>query len=73
MKFMNLKSLCAFMAVVSLLLVAVGLTRFGLDLWSHIHAFNSPASSLNYRGLGGALSGIVMFVMFIVLYLWRKL
>jgi uncharacterized BrkB/YihY/UPF0761 family membrane protein len=62
------------MAALSLLIVAVGFVRFGIDWWIYFHASSANTSSiqLNYRGLGGALSGIVMFVFFILIYRWRK-
>jgi len=69
----NLKSLFAILALVSLLLAALGLVRFAADLWSYYHAPDVGASRvLNYRGLGGASCGFVMFAVFILLYRWRK-
>jgi uncharacterized BrkB/YihY/UPF0761 family membrane protein len=72
----NLKSLFAILAVVSLLLTLVGLARFGVDLWSYFNASagaaNPSDNHLNYRGLGGALGGVVAFVFFVLLYRWRK-
>ena len=69
----NLKSLFAILAVVSLLLAALGIVRFAVDLWSYYHTSDAGASRvLNYRGLGAASSGFVLFAVFILLYRWRK-
>jgi uncharacterized BrkB/YihY/UPF0761 family membrane protein len=69
----NTKSLCAIMALVSLFVLMLGLVRFGVDLWSYYHAADSGAARvLNYRGLGGVLSGLVMFAVFILLFRSRK-
>jgi uncharacterized BrkB/YihY/UPF0761 family membrane protein len=69
----NLKSLFAIIAVVSFLLVVLGLVRFGVDLWSYYHASDSGAARvLNYRGLGAALSASVLFAVFILLFWLRK-
>jgi uncharacterized BrkB/YihY/UPF0761 family membrane protein len=72
---LNIKSLCALMAVASLLLAALGIVRFGIDLWAYLHSSNpgnTPSGALNYGGLGVMLSGVVMFGIFILLYRWRK-
>ena len=70
---MNMKSLFAVMAMVSLLLVAVGLVRFSIDLWGHFHTVGPNSNTqVNYRGLGEVLGGLVMFVVFVLLYRWRK-
>jgi uncharacterized membrane protein YidH (DUF202 family) len=59
------------MAALSLLIVAVGFVRFGIDLWTYSHA-STASTELNYRGLGGALGGGIMFGLFILIYRWRK-
>ena len=66
---MNTKSLWALMAVISLILTAIGSVRFGIDLWNYFRAGAANTNvALNYRGMGGALSGAVMFTIFILLY-----
>ena len=69
---MNTKSLWFLMALVSLVVTAIGLMRFTVDLWSYFHASAGRAASsnnhLNYTGLGAVSAGVVMFVLFIFLY-----
>lgn len=59
------------MAAFCLLLAVAGLVRFGIDLWSYSHA-STASDELNYRGLGGAFGGGIMFGLFILIYCWRK-
>lgn len=68
----NLKSLFAILAFVSLLLVIVGFARFGVDLWHYHHTSVGLINQLDYRGLGVAASGAILFGVFILLFRWRK-
>jgi uncharacterized BrkB/YihY/UPF0761 family membrane protein len=74
---LNLKSFLLLMAVFALLITAFGLVAFGVQLWAH--AFGTDAgqaasskSGINYAPLGFATSGVFMFVLFTVLYRWKK-
>ena len=69
----NTKVFFAIMALVSLFVLMLGLVRFGIDLWSYYHVADSSAARiLNYRGLGGTSSGLVMLTVFILLFRSRK-
>jgi hypothetical protein len=69
----NIKSLSAILPLVGLFFVVLGLGRFGVDLWSYYHASGvGTPSQLNLRGLGAAGSGLFWFVVFLLLFLWRK-
>ena len=64
------------MIVISLLLIAISLLRFGVDIWIYFYAcYNSKGTSvihLNYRGAGGVLSCVVALALFLLLYKWRE-
>ncbi len=66
----NIKSLFGIVAFFCLLLVVVGLIRFGVDLWSYYHA--GAARVFDYRGVGMTLSASVLFGVFILLFWLRK-
>jgi hypothetical protein len=72
----NLKSLFAILAVISLMMAAIGLVRFGVDLWGYFHAStgitNLPNNHPNCRGLAIALMGVILFGIFISLFRGRK-
>ena len=68
---MNAKSLWALSATLSLIVTVIGAVRFAVDLWNYHRAANAGLA-LNYRGLGGMLSGAVIFTVFIFLYLRKK-
>jgi uncharacterized BrkB/YihY/UPF0761 family membrane protein len=73
----NVKSFCLLMALVSLVIVAVGLVGFGVELWSyyfgsssgHTHPSNT---SPDFHTLGMVTSGAALFGLFTLLYRWRK-
>ena len=46
------------MVLLCLGMVMVGLVRFGIDLWIYLESPNE-SKILNYRGLGGALAGLL--------------
>jgi hypothetical protein len=74
---MNLKSLFAVMALISLLLAAFGLARFVVDYWVHVHpagagAPNPAGGDLDYRGIDITVISFVPFVFFALLYISRK-
>jgi len=68
---MNTKSLWAWMAVISLLVMGIGLMRFTIDFWVYFQPANAKVP-LNYRGIGGALSGAAMLSLFLFLYFRKK-
>ena len=70
---MNLKSLFAILALIGLFLVALGFVRFGIDIWGYYHDPDVGVSRvLNYRGLGSAFIGIVIFAALSLLCLRQK-
>jgi len=71
----NIKSLFALMAFASFLLALGCAIPFGIDLWNNIHTASfggALSAALKYRGAGGMLAGIVMFVLFLLLYRVRR-
>ena len=73
----NLKSLFAILAFVALLIVAIGLVRFAVDVWSHFHASSSGSavsltSQIDLRGLGIALGGFLVFAVSVLFFWLRK-
>lgn len=66
----NLRSLFVLLAVGSILLAAVGLVRFAVDLWVFLHTSGAAQSDihLNLRGLGGLLGGVALLGVFAFLY-----
>lgn len=68
----NLKTLFGLLSIFSLLTAMLGLIRFVIDIWNYLQTSAASGAQLNYRGLGGALSGLIFFVLFMLLYRWRK-
>ncbi len=68
----NLKSLFAILTFASLLLIVVGLVRFGVDLWDYLHPTGAATSELDFRGFGVALAGAILAGFFILLFRLRK-
>ena len=61
------------MALIGLFLITLGFVRLGIDIWGFYHDSKVGVSSvLNYRGLGSALSGIVIFAAFSLLWVRQK-
>jgi uncharacterized BrkB/YihY/UPF0761 family membrane protein len=72
---LNIRGLFAVLVIVSLLLAAVCAVPFGIDLWNGFHASGTGitlSGVLNYRRVGGFLAGLVMSVLFLLLYCWKK-
>lgn len=64
----NLKSLFAVLSALSLVMAAVGLLRFAVDLWHYFHAAEVPSHQLDYRGLWMTLSAVVLSAIFFLVY-----
>lgn len=69
---LNLKSLFAILSLSSLLIVVISLVRLATDLWNYYHTSGAANTQLNYRGVGGFLSGLCCFVIFALLHKSRK-
>jgi len=68
----NLKSLFAIVMMFCILLVPVGLVRFGLDLWDYYHASPAANAHLDFRGVTVMAMGLIMAAIFFGLFLRRK-
>jgi hypothetical protein len=72
---MNVKALFRLLAAVSFLIVALGIVRFGFDLWVFLRPDpNGPVepAGMNYRGLGVIAGGIAMLGIFLLLSRTRR-
>ena len=68
----NLKSLFAILMMFCILLVLVGLVRFGIDLWSYHHAPPAANDHLDFRGVTMMVMSLIMAAIFFCLFLVRK-
>ncbi len=64
----NRKSALGCLSVFLLVMAAVGLLRFAVDLWDYFRAAGLPSRQLDYRGLWMALAAVIVSALFFVLF-----